>query len=33
MHIEVDGSLSVKEGHDLSEKIERELKIKPVLKE
>ena len=26
MHIEVDGSLSVKEGHDLSEKIEREIK-------
>jgi len=26
MHIEVDGSLSVKEGHDLSEKIEKEIK-------
>ena len=26
MHIEVDGNLSVKEGHDLSEKIEKEIK-------
>lgn len=26
MHIEVDGNLSVKEGHDLSEKIENEIK-------